>query len=169
MATQTEDLRADGNVKVVFLTGADSIANLSAPTVSELTGANALDLSCFIKSDGRTHTIDQASIDNSKLCDTTNHSAPGRVTHTWSLTYARKANAADDKAYDTLKNFTGGILVERIGLPVDTAFAADQKVHLYTVTCGEQNEKADANDIVWVDSQSMFVSGEVERDATVAA
>jgi hypothetical protein len=42
-------------------------------------------------------------------------------------------------------------------------------VNIYEITCGEQNEKADKNDIVWVDSQKLFVTGDPQRDVAVVA
>lgn len=166
MADLTPDMLADGAVKIAFV---PSVANMSAPTVAELTASGSVDLSCFIKADGRSHTIDQASIDNSKLCDTEDHEEAGRTTHSWALTYARKADPSDDTAYATLKNYVKGVLVERIGPPAGQAFAAADVVSLYSVTCGAQLLKADKNDVVWVDSQKMFVSGSTAQDVTVAA
>lgn len=166
MSTQTQDMRADGQVKVVFV---PSIADVTAPTVTELTAAGVVDLSCFIKSDGRSHTIDEATIDNGKLCDTTDPQMPGRVTHNWAVTYARKQATADDTAYATLKHLTNGFLVERFGKPYSTAFAAADVVNIYEIACGEQNEKADKNDIVWIDSQKLFVTEDPQRDVAVAA
>jgi hypothetical protein len=166
MTSPSQDMQATGRVKVVFV---PSIADITGPTVAELTATGSVDLSCFIKSDGRTHSISQATIDAGKLCDTVNYQLPGSVTHTWTLTYARKQVTADDKAYATLKANTAGYLVERFGSAATAAFVAADVVNVYTVTCGEQVEKADKDDIVWVDAQNLFVSGATERDAVVAA
>lgn len=158
------DMPADGAVKVAFV---PAVANLSAPTAAELTAGGSVDLSPYIKSDGRVHTINEAVIDAGKLADDEDFQLPGRVTHTWTLTYSR-GTTGTEAAFLTLKKGTQGFLVQRIGPPSGQAFASGDLVNVYTITCGEQNEKADKNDIVWIDAQQMFVSGSTARDVTVA-
>lgn len=159
------DMLSDGNIKVVYV---PTLADPSAPTVTELTATGSVDLSCFIKSDGRAHTVDEDTVDNSKLCTTDNTETPGRIKHSWTLTYSREDDEEADMAYSTLKKGTTGFLVQRIGTAYATAFAADDKVDVFPVTAGYQLEQPDVGGLVWY-QQKMFVTAQSYPQVAVVA
>lgn len=163
---QTADMLADGNVKIAFV---PSIADITAPTTTELTATGVVDLSCFIQAGGFQHTTDEDAVNNAKLCDVTNFEAPGRIKENLTLTYVRKAQTADDEAYSTLKRLTLGYLVIRYGSAYSDPFATGDVVSVYSVQCGAQQvQSPDANSAIWV-TQKQYNNGPNALDATVAA
>lgn len=164
--SQTADMLADGNVKVAWV---PAIADINNPTVTELTATGVVDLSCFIQAGGLDHTTDEDSVNNAKLCDTTNYESPGRIKENITVTYVRKQASTDDKAYQTLKRLTLGNLVLRYGKPYSDAFAADDEVTILTSQCGAQQvQSPDANQAIWV-KQKLFNNGPVANDVKVVA
>lgn len=162
-----EDMRADGQLKVVYVA---SIADIENPTVAEVTAGSTVDLSCFLLADGGfDHTVDEETVDNAKLCDVTDYEQPGRFKHQLTITYARKQLAADDEAYTTLKRGTGGYVVTRWGKPADDALIATDVIDVYTITCGAQQKQAPERNSIAKVQQRLFVSGPVAEDVEVAA
>jgi hypothetical protein len=159
------DMLSDGNIKVTFVL---DLEDPSAPTVTELTAAGAVDLSCWIKADGRDHTVDEDTVDNSKLCTTDNTETPGRVKHGWNLTYNRDDDPMADLAYKTMKRGVAGFLIQRIGSSFKTAFAADDEVDTFPIKCGYQLEAPDVGGLVWY-KQKLFVTAQSYPQVKVVA
>src|SRR5690606_40283790 len=59
MATNIPSTPADGNIKTVLV---PAVADLSAPTVTELTGQDVIDISCYLVRNGFALTTDQQVI-----------------------------------------------------------------------------------------------------------
>lgn len=158
---------ADGNVKVAFV---PAIANTSAPTVAELTGASAIDLSCYLSADGFTPGLDEAVISDDRLCDTETFEQPGRSSRTLQVTYIDNSNTDDDnEAYETLVPGSTGYIVVRRGKAYDGAFAATDKVDVWPVKAGKYSDlPPEANSVLKV-TQKLFVTGRVQDRVAVAA
>lgn len=162
---------ADGNTKVLFV---PTLANPDAPSVTELTGASAVDISCYLTSDGYTPSVSQQVVTDERLCSTQVFEQPGRKTESLDVTYIDNTNSSNEatfnKAVDTLEEGTTGYIVTRRGIPYENAIVATtQKVTVFPITAGVQNEIApEANSVNKV-SQKLFVTGEVRRRVTVAA
>ena len=131
-------LLTDASRNLVFV---PTIANISAPTVAELTGSGALNISCLVTAANFTlgATGDDA-ISDPALCATSNASVPGRTNYEAAMDFFRWRESADDEAWDT---FTGkglhGYIVQRIG-QIDEGekaheipFAAGDEVQVYEV------------------------------------
>ena len=127
------DLLADGNIKVTW---AVTVANVSAPTVAELTAGTAVDLECLITLDGLDIKGDTASVDNTALCSTDDTEEPGRVSYNIELTAKRKDTTLEDKAWNTLVDRAQGYLVVRRSTAATTAWTASQPCEVYPVRCG---------------------------------
>jgi hypothetical protein len=157
---------ADGNVKVAWV---PTIASTTAPKVSELTGASAIDLSCYLSADGFTPSLDEAVISDDRLCDTETFEQPGRATRSLQVTYIDNSNTTDDNdAYETLTPGATGYIVVRRGKPYDTTFATADKVDVWPVKCGKQSDlPPEANSVLKV-TQKLFVTGRVIDRVTVA-
>lgn len=157
----------DGNVKVDFV---PAIADITAPTDTELTATGVVSLECMLTPDGLDESIDEDVKDTSAFCSTSNYEEPGRTKPNLQLTYFRDDDAAGtgDAAYTTLKRNLRGFLVIREGAPHTQAYAADDNLRVYTVMCGEQQPvKPAANEDVKV-QQKFYASGDYARDAVVA-
>jgi hypothetical protein len=137
------DLISDGNTKVAFAT---SIANLSAPTVTELTAAN--DWTTRLTPDGLKADPATADVDTSSLASTFTTNQPGRRSYTVELTFKRGSTPTEDQPYTTLTYGATGFVIVRRGVPYTTAFATGDKVEVYPVAAGEaQNIAPAANEV----------------------
>ncbi len=157
---------ADGAAKVTWVL---SIANISAPTVLELTAVGNVALECFITADGLNLSADEGTVDNAVLCDTEDYELPGRSKWNLELTMQRHIAVVDDKPYQSIKRGSTGFIVIRYGLPYTTAYVAAQSVRVHTVTAGAQRPLPIEREAVVRYMQKMFVSGASDADALVAA
>jgi hypothetical protein len=157
---------ADGNVKVVFV---PAIADTAAPKLSELTAASVVDISCYLTE--FTPSVDESEIEDERLCSTETFEQPGRIKHSLEGTYIDNTNSPDDDqnaAAETLVRGVVGFIVQRRGVPFDTAFAADQKVKVWPIKAGVQNSVAPEANSVLKTQQKFFVTGKT-TDSVVAA
>lgn len=160
---------ADGNVSVLIV---DAIADPTAPTVTELTDAAVVDISCYITSDGYSPSLDEQVISDERLCSTQVFEQPGRFTRSLDLTFIDNTNsdneATDNEAKDTLVPGSTHFLVLRRGIAFDTAYAADQKVWVTPIKCGQYQELPPEANSVLKTMQKEFITGTTEY-ATVAS
>lgn len=158
---------ADGNVKVAF---APALADPSAPTTTELTGAGVIDLSCYLTADGWTPGLDEQVVSDDRLCDTQTFEQPGRHSRTLAIKYVD--NPTDDTnnlAYTTLVPGTVGYLVVRRGAPYDQAFAAGDKVDVWPIKAGQYDKQPPEANSTLKTAQKAFVTGPVRDDVELAA
>lgn len=128
------DLLADGYIKVTWVPG--SLADVSAPTVAELTSGGAVDLQWFITKDGLDLKPDTAAVDNTALASTEETQDAGMASYDNAVTFKRKEDPAADVAYNTLTERAVGTLVIRRTLPEATPYATGQEVEVYPSRCG---------------------------------
>lgn len=156
---------ADGNLKVVWV---PTISNAAAPTVAEVTGGTAIDISCYLTPDGFTTGGDEAVVTDDRLCSTQSFEQPGRFSDTLDVIYVW-GDATDNVAYTTLTRLAKGFIVARWAKPYATALAAADKIDVYPATCGKQNKMPPEANSVLKCGQKLFITGAVSRDVAVAA
>ncbi|MBE7701268.1 hypothetical protein H9623_13285 [Oerskovia sp. Sa1BUA8] len=138
---------ADARTRLVALT--TKPANPAAPTVTELTAG--IDLSCrILKSDYRLSPVASDTVPDTELCSEGNavtfgaSNYEGSVTPFRYLTEAGKADAANDIAWDTLKEKGTELwLYEREGPKYDAAWAAADEVDGYEVVTDNPQKPSD--------------------------
>lgn len=158
---------ADGNVKVVWV---PAIADTLAPTLAELNAPEAVDVSCYLTGDGWTPGKEQATISDPRLCSRQEFGKPGRKTPSLSVTVIDNTNTEDpNDAIETLVENARGYFVERRGIAYEEDFAADQKVDVYPVTCGEKQSVAPEANSVIRSTIPMFIASDVRTDVALAA
>lgn len=159
---------ADGNVKVAWV---PTIADPSAPTVTELTATGVVDLSCYLTADGWTPALDEQTISDDRLCSTATFEQPGRSSRTLDIMYIDNTNngTQPNDATETLIPGTAGYLVRRGGVPYDQVFASGDVVDVWPVTAGKYAPQPPEANSVLRRAQKMFVTGQVRMDASVAA
>lgn len=156
------DMLADGYTKVTYV---PTIADISAPTVSELTAGT--DLECLITGGGFAPTVNEEAVSVPKLCETITAEAPGRATHQIQLTMVRKDNSSEDVGWTTLLRNTEGYLVVRYGVAYDTAYASGDDVQVFPGSAGERRPQTpEANSAITFMSQ-WYVSAQPDLDAVV--
>ena len=163
------DLPFDGMTKVSWV---PTIADLAAPTVTELTGAEAVSLETLITPDGLDITAATGEVDNSALASTFTTSQAGRRSFTASITAKRKITPAEDLAYTTLVYQATGFLVVRRDKVATDAFAAADTVEVYPVQCGEPTYAKPAPNELQKFTTPLYVTGDPRTSsnpATVAA
>lgn len=161
---------ADGNFKVVWV---PAIADTKAPKLTELNAVGALDISCYLTGDGWNPTKEQATIPDPRLCSRQEYGRPGRKTPGLSITVidnTNSDNATDsNEAVETIVENAQGYFVERIGVPYEDDFAADQKVSIYPATAGEKQILAPEANSVTRATIPQFIFADVQTDMTIAA
>lgn len=134
----------DGMLKTVFVS---TIADITKPTVSELTGPSVLDLSYYLAGDGYQLNHTQEMIDDDREGSATVGQIPGQDKFdggTMQLIDNTNVDGADNEAVETLTRGTTGFIVRRRGLPTDTPFAETQTVSVHKVTIGIKTPVAHA-------------------------
>ena len=134
----------DGMLKTVFV---PTIADITKPKVSELTGSGVLDMSYYLAGDGYQLNHTQEMIDDDREGSATVGQIPGQDKFdggTMQLIDNTNVDGADNAAVETLTRGTTGFIVRRRGLPTDTACAAAQTVSVHKVTIGIKTPVAHA-------------------------
>lgn len=128
-----------GREKWIF---APTIANTSAPTVAELTGASALDISCYLFDDfGRPQKSTNSVTKNRRVCDTVQYQQIGITQYqggdmlaAWDPQAAAGSNGK--KAWEKFVSGATGYLVRRHAIDVNTDIAIGQFVDVVPVEIG---------------------------------
>lgn len=145
-----------------------AIADTTAPKLTELAAAGAVDISCYLTAPWNAGG-DQATIPDPRACGDEDFSAPGKVTRTLDLQYIENpGSTTTNKAYDTLVPGTLGFLVQRRGTPYDVPLAVGDKVDVWPVRTGLQLPVTEAGQVFRI-NQKMFPSGKVRQQVAVVA
>lgn len=161
------DLLADGYIKVTWVPGA--LADVSNPTLAELTAAGAVDLQWFITKDGLDFKPDTAAVDNTALASTAETEDVGMDSYANALTCKRKEDPTADLAYNTLVRGAVGTIVIRRNLPEATPYAANQDVETYPSRCGLPALQPPAKNAPQTFTVKLFYYTVGDQRATVAA
>jgi len=157
------DLVSDGNVRVSFCS---TIANIHAPTTTELNAGTALE--SYITPNGLNDKATTASVDTSALSSTFGTATAGRRSFDISIEFKRQTPAANDVAYNLLPYKTSGYLVIRRTLPVATAYASTQTVEVYPVITGEPELSQPAANEVQKFTSNFFLTSDPDTRAVIA-
>lgn len=157
---------SDGNTKATFV---PAVNLLAGPTVAELTAVGIVACEEHITADGLAIGIEQGAVEGDTLASTQTFQGPGRTQASIDLTFFRDTLTSGDRMWSVMTNGTEGYFVVRRGVAYDTAYAAGQKIAIYTVTCGEPSELAPEAETYDRAMVKLFPSGRYLREATVAA
>lgn len=160
---------ADGNVAVWL---APAIADTTKPKLTEL-GATAVDISCYLTSDGYTTSLDQQVVADERLCSVETFEQPGRVTRSLDVIYIDNTNSPNEstsnKAKDTLVPGSVHYVVVRRGKAFDTPLAAGDKVTITPVKAGEYNQMPPEANSMLKTGQKLFVTERTQTDVALVA
>lgn len=167
--TNVPSTPADGNIKTVLV---PAVADLAAPTLTELTATEAIDISCYLTRGGFALTVDEQTIPDERECDTIVRSAPGTINPSLEVTGIDNTNTefaeTANKLAEALTKHSPWVAVRRRGKAFDADFAADDVVSVTSFRAGIRREvPAESNSVlrsVW----TCFVDG-FEPVAEVAA
>lgn len=161
---------ADGNVAVWLV---PAIADTTAPKVTEVTAESAVDISCYLTSDGFSPSLDQQVISDERLCSTEVFEQPGRVTRGLDVTYIDNTNsdneATSNKAKDTLVPGSVHYVVVRRGKAFDEPLAAGDKVTVTPVKAGQYNDLPPEANSVLKTSQKLFITERTQSNVALVA
>lgn len=167
---------ARGNDSVIWV---PALADPAAPSVTELTGASAVNISCALI--GFSPSVDQATFTDTRLCSKQTFNRMGQATYSIDTlnyvydpqTVGAATPTADNVAYDALTGGQSGYFVHRRGLDAQTVdVAAAQKVTVYPVELGAQSDvplDPSAEGALIQCAQNVSVIGEVIRDVAITA
>lgn len=168
-------IQAAGTVKVTFV---PTLAAPATPTLTELNGTDALDVTPYFRADAFAIAIAQDKQDDTRLSDFSKREALGLPAYTIdALNYIYQpqaaASTAGNKAYDTLKEGVTGYFVIRFGsktLLSSAAWAASQKVgSVYSVSLGAQHKTIPTGDNAVHTIQQNVTVTLTGQDITLAA
>lgn len=170
MAVDIPSTPADGNVLVKLVA---AIADTSAPSLTELNGAGAVDISCYLTGGGYKPSLSEQVITDERLCTTQTYEQKGRSQRGLEVEYIDNTNSPNESTYnkakDTLVPGAEQYLVVRTGLPYTDALAAGQKVTIYPINPGEYNDMPPEANSVLKTGQKLFVRGGVKINVAIAA
>lgn len=158
---------ADGHVGVWW------VPVIAVPTAPDLSAelATAVDLSCYLTSDGFTPSLDESVATDDRLCDTVTYENIGRAQRSLSIRYIENPTASagtTNLAYETLTPGAAGFFMVRRGLLYSVALADGQAVQVWPVAMGNYDwQPPEANTVLHV-AQKAFVTGPVIIGAIVA-
>lgn len=156
---------ADGNTRYDWVA---AIADTSAPSAAALNAG--VQLSCYLTDDGWQPGMEQQAIVDNRICSTQDFEGAGRYKRSLAIKYVENPTVpASNLAYSTLIPGTLGFVVERRGVPVDTAYAAAQKVTVWPVQVGQRQPQPPEANTKLKQMQNMYVTASVVIDAVVAA
>lgn len=164
----------DGRVKTVFV---KTIKDITAPTVSELNAADALDLSYWLTSDGWKLTHSQDMIDDDREGAVAVGQIPGQEKYTdGTIQIIDNVNVANgdakesNDAVERLTSGTKGYFVRRRGKETDLPFAAGDVVSVYPTVIGIKTPVAHAANQRQMSTISFSADpGSRDETSTVAA
>jgi hypothetical protein len=138
------DVISDGMTRVYWVSGASSIANISAPTVAELNAG--LSITSQITSDGlEGWEADQARVDNTSLASTTDTERMGRDKLASPMIRFKRQKPTDTIRSTVVKGTMGFIVIRR-SVAQATAWAAGDEVQVVPVEAGRRRDlKPEAN------------------------
>lgn len=161
---------ADGNVAVWLV---PAIADTAAPKLTELNAVTAVDISCYLTSDGYTTSLDQQVVVDERLCSTETFEQPGRVTRSLDVIYVDNTNspneATSNKAKDTLVPGSVHYVVVRRGKAFDEPFAVGDKVTVTPVKAGEYNDMPPEANSMLKTGQKLFITERTQSNVALAA
>ncbi|QTF70612.1 hypothetical protein [Arthrobacter woluwensis] len=161
---------ADGNSLTLFV---PTLADPTKPKLTELSAGTAVDLSCYLTGDGFTPSLDEQTIEDTRMCSTQDYEVPGRSKNGLTVKYIDNSNSPNattmNKAVDTLLKGTTGFLVTRFGKPYTTALAVGDKVTVRPITAMTQNELPPEANSVFKVEQKLAITGPVQRKVAVVA
>lgn len=158
------------NVTVTWVPGTDGIADVNAPTATELNDGE--NITCAITSADYTLGWTERDTDDSKsLCDDSNVQTPIYKNYEANLTFFRDAdldneNSTYNIAHDLFKTpKQPGYLVERVGKQSDEEYVDGDEVSVFYVLSGDPRTMHE--DGVAVREQVMFYPQGVSSDGIV--
>jgi hypothetical protein len=157
------DLLNDGNSRVYWV-ASGGIANIAAPTTTELNAGVRLDQ--LLTPDGLKEDSSTADIDLSFLSSTFNTASAGR--RKFDIAVVAKRQTPTDTVLNLLPYRTSGYLVVRDTVDANTAWTAAQKCRVYPVQTGEPMMAAKTENSVARFTSPMYMTAEPNTSATVA-
>lgn len=137
-----DGIKALGNTSVVV---APALANPAAPTVAEVTGAAAVNASCYLYSSFSANVTAARGDKPKRFCEKKTRQGFGpETTEISDLQYVEAPQGTDtdpaNKVRVAMTPYTTQYVVERRGLPADTAvLAVGDRVNVHQVELGPQS------------------------------
>lgn len=158
---------ADGFGIVLWIPGADAIADVTAPTVTEL--AAGVRLTYGLTADGFAHAAEVAKITSSRYTLRQALTYDGVITDTVTLRYVYNRETPTEAETILSVEGTDGFLVHMLGYPNDHVIAASDKCNaVIPITTSISTDVPPTQNTELMKEQVPNVRGEVGREAVVA-
>ncbi len=160
-------VQTNGTVRAVFVA---TLADVTAPELTEIAAVSSLDFSCYATGDGLAAETSENNVEDPRLCSKAVFEAPGDTTDTLEITYVfNPASPTNNEAHLELTQGRKGFIILRWAVDSEDAWAAADIVDVYPVTLGAQRKNNPTRNSVHKITQKCFVTGPVQRDVELAA
>ena len=159
----------DGNVRIAYVEGEDSIADITSPTTTELAGST--DLSELLPKDGWQPSNNSNAVEAGKLSQTFDAQVPGTWGGAIAATFFKDNTPEKDLAWAQFGPAdaygAAGFCVVRYGLPFDTPWADGQEVEVWPVLNGKAQMNQTATNTNARFGMTFYVPSEPEQNAVI--
>lgn len=147
-----------------------AISNTAAPTIAEVTAGTVVDLSCYLTADGFSTSIQENTVEDTRLCTKQVFENPGDRNEQLELSYVYNTLDADeDQARIGLTAGVQKFIVARYGVDPEDAISVGDIVDVFSFRAGAQRKNTPARNSVHTITQKMFINDVVRHDVTVVA
>lgn len=159
--TQIPSTPVDGKVSTLLV---PAIADPAHPTVTELTAASVVDISCYLTKDGYSFEPSQETISDERECSTQTFSQPGtKSVNGATLTVIDNTNSPyetdSNKAVETAQEGAEMFIARRRGVDFDEPYTVGQKITVIPVKFGEKSYVATESNSVTRSTLPFFATG----------
>lgn len=142
-----------------------SIANLAAPTKTELDAAAMIDITYSLTASGYKHTPGEEKIEDSRLTLAQALKKPGAQTDELELQYVYGSeNPVADALFKRGQEY---VIAVRYAVPHNDDIAAGQKFDVFPMIAGRPRRDAPTNNSVFTKTLSLDPAGRVEENVEV--
>lgn len=162
-------ITSDGNFKAFYT---PTVADPTAPTVTECTSSSGFDATCYLTGDGWAPSTDESVVIDSRACSRQTFEDLGRYTDKLQVKYIYRQQdptSPTNKAFTVWKRGTTGYLIVRYGTAFEPDVAAANIVDVIPITCDVQQKQTIAENEKQKIMQNMRITGPVQRDVAVVA
>lgn len=162
-----QSVKSDGTLTLLYV---QTLADPSAPKLTEINAATSQELHGYITGDGWQPSGEQATITDTRIASTQDFEKPGRKTKSLTVVYVHNpADPANNEAYLTLAEGVTGFVLARYGVPRSQAWAIDDLTDAWPIEAGEPMKNWNGANSVHTATQRLFVTNEVQVDVAVVA
>lgn len=148
----------------------NAIADMSAPTITEMTAGTVVDLSCYLTAEGFSPSVTENTSEDTRLCTKQIFQNPGDYTEELEISFV--FNNLDEDEDEARINLTAGVskfIVARYGIDPEDAISVNDIVDVFSFRAGKQRKNTPGRNSVHTITQKLFLNAVTRHDVAVVA